>query len=97
MIHPGHCTCDAYACQLRRKGIGFSSEITPTMRARRPWRPHTKPSWEAGVAGERRVDGSFMPYLDGGRQIPIKEYGERRRKLSDVRTRQVSGPPPEQE
>jgi hypothetical protein len=94
VIHGQGCDCDTYGCRLRRKGIGFSADATPTHRSRRPFRSKTDASWEAGKSGERRADGSFMPYLnDRGTPIGVKEYGERRRELTDIRRRQVSGPP----
>jgi hypothetical protein len=92
MIHPTNCTCDAYACELRRKGIGFGYDATPTMRPRRPWRPKVNCSWEAGISGESRPGGTFMPHLDAtGRPIRVKEAGERRRELTDIRRRQIQG------
>lgn len=92
MIHPSDCECDLYGCVLRRKGISLSFDASPTRRVRRPFRPKVNCSWEAGVAGERRPGGDFMPYLDGsGRKIRVKEYGERRRELSEIRQRQLQG------
>lgn len=92
MIHPSDCSCETYGCQLRRKGIYFDSRATPTSRVRRPWRPKVANSWEAGVAGEHRPDGSFMPYLnDRGTKIRVKEMGERRRELTEIRRHQVMG------
>lgn len=93
MIHPPDCECDNYGCELRRKGIQLSYDASPTARARRPFRPSVQPSWEKGVAGEHRADGSFMPYLHGdGSKIHVKEMGERRKELTEVRDRQVKAP-----
>ena len=93
MVHDPDCGCPAYACQLRAKGIHFSADATPTSRAKRPWRPKVNSSWEAGVSGERRADGSFMPYMDArGRQIHVEGFGENRRKFTEIRRRQVAGP-----
>lgn len=90
MIHPSDCDCDNYGCQLRRKGIRLGYDASPTARSRRPFRPSKQPSWEKGLAGERRADGSFMPYTDtSGRKIHVKEFGERRRELTEARRRQV--------
>lgn len=95
--HAPDCGCPTYGCTLRRKSIGFSADATPTRRAQRPFRPKQDPSWEKGVAGEKRVDGSFMPYLDSsGRKIRVKEAGERRRELTEIRRRQVAGPAPQE-
>lgn len=89
MIHSGHCSCDAYACALRRKGIGYTQAVTPVMRdqRRRKWRPRVNASWEAGVAGEHRPGGFFSPYVGehSFRRIHIKEAAERRREFSEVR------------
>lgn len=95
--HEHDCDCPAYACQLRSKGVRFSVMATGQTHVNRPFRPKVNSSWEAGKAGERRVDGSFMPYMDGkGRLIPIKEGGERRRELSAIRERQIKGPAPQE-
>lgn len=97
MIHPADCDCPLYGCELRRKAINLSSAVSQTMRANRPFRPKINASWEAGTAGEHRRDGSFMPYLDRtGRKIRVKEAGERRRELTEIRNRQVVGPAPQE-
>lgn len=50
------------------------------------WISKNEPSWEKGVSGERRADGSFMPYLDKeGQLIRVKAYGEQRHELEDAR------------
>ena len=93
MIHPAGCGCDSYGCWLRRKGVYFDMKATATSRARRPWRPKVNCSWEAGVAGEHRRDGSFMPYLHAnGSKIHLKEMGERRRELTEIRQHQRTAP-----
>jgi hypothetical protein len=97
VTHPPGCDCPKYGCQLRRKGLSFSADATPTARARRPFRKAEQPSWEKGISGEHRVDGSFMPYLtETGRKIRVKEAGERRHELTDIRRRQVAGPAPQE-
>lgn len=94
MIHPPDCDCEAYACVLRRKGIGFSYDATPTHRAKRPWRPKVNCSWEAGLAGEHRPGGFFNPYVGEHslRRIHTKEASERHREISEVRRSRVQGP-----
>lgn len=90
--HPSDCTCDTYGCQLRRKGISLTAAATPTMRARRPFRPKVDASMNAGLVGEHRVDGSFMPTLDAsGRKIRVKEGRERRREIDEFRRRRHQG------
>jgi hypothetical protein len=97
MIHPDGCQCDLYGCQLRRKGVNFSETATGINWSRRPFRPPVNCSWEAGVAGESRPDGSRMPYLDEkGQKIRLKEYGEKRHELTEIRRRQVEGPAPQE-
>lgn len=97
MIHPDGCECPLYGCELRRKGVNFSDKATGVVQARRPFRKPVNCSWEAGVAGERRVDGSFMPYLgEDGRKVRVKEAGERRREISNIRERQMQGPAPQE-
>lgn len=94
MIHEPGCPCGAYACELRAKSIHVSANASPVSRARRPFRRSEQPSWEKGRAGERRKDGSFMPYItERGRPINVKEFGERRRELTQARDRQRQGPP----
>ena len=41
-----------------------------------------EPSWEKGIAGERRSDGSFAPYLRPQDQTPmgVKEFADNRTK-----------------
>lgn len=92
MIHPLDCECEAYACELRRKGIGFSYDATPTHRAKRPWRPKVNCSWEAGRAGEQR-GRFFQPYVaeHSLRPIRVKEAGERRQEISDLRQQRIQG------
>ena len=95
MIHPDGCECPLYGCELRRKGIQFAA--IPPMKARKVFRRPVNCSWEAGVSGETRADGSFMPYLDGsGRKIRVKQMGEERHKLTEIRRRQMQGPTPQE-
>jgi hypothetical protein len=84
MIHPPGCTCTtSYGCQLRRKGIQVPASATPTRTPRFVQRRPRYNSWEAGVAGEHRRDGSFMPYIHSdGREIGVKEWSDNRRDYS---------------
>lgn len=92
--HAPDCGCPKYGCTLRRKGIALSSAATPTRQGRRPFRPGPRfNSWEKGVAGEHRPDGSFMPYLNGdGQRIQVKEFSEHRREFEATRARQLRSP-----
>lgn len=92
--HPPDCDCPKYGCTLRRKGIALSSAATPTRTQRRPFRPGPRyNSWERGVAGEHRPDGSFMPYLnESGKKIQLKEFSEHRSEFEATRARQLRSP-----
>ena len=75
---------DCYGCRLRSKGVAISPAATPSRR-NTVAPPTADPAWERGVAGERRPDGSFMPYLnDKGSRLHLKEAGERRREIAAV-------------
>jgi hypothetical protein len=94
-IHPDDCRCDTLGCKMRREGLfSLPSAATPTRRRRQPFRRGPRyNSWEAGVAGEHRADGSFMPYLGAaGSPIHVKEYAENRRALDTIRRDQIAGP-----
>jgi hypothetical protein len=95
-IHPSDCECDTLGCELRRGGLFvLASAATPTRSRRLPFRDPAKVnhnSWEAGIAGEHRPDGSFMPYIGAdGSRMHVKEYGENRVALDSVRRHQTSG------
>jgi hypothetical protein len=72
-----------YGCRLRQKGVSVSPAATPSRRNTKPSTTFApRNSWERGVAGEHRPDGSFMPLLDAsGQSLGLKEYGERRREV----------------
>lgn len=99
-IHPPDCTCsDSYGCRKRREGFGYVSRSATPSRTYKsdPTRRPRFNSWEKGVSGEHRPDGSFMPYLNGkGERIHVKEFGENRRKLQAARARQLQGPTPKE-
>lgn len=88
--HARDCDCPTLGCTLRRKGIQVPPSATPTRTPRRPWRPGPKNSWEAGLAGEHRPDGSFMPILDptDGHKLSVKEASDGGRALEN-RVREV--------
>lgn len=85
MTCPGCDSC--YACRLRAKGFAVAAAAMPNRLANsRRAAPHTAdPAWERGIKGERRPDGSFMPYLSptSGAPLRVKEYGENRRQVED--------------
>lgn len=75
---------DCFGCRI--KGVGIAPSAMPSrQRIRRDangnpvLRPMEDPSWEKGVAGERRPGGGFVPYLnEKGSPMRIKEHGEKR-------------------
>lgn len=84
---------ECYGCRLKEKNISYSSAATPTRGRRQPFRPIQQPSWEAGVAGETRPDGSFMPYLDKNlNEIGVKEMADNRQSLEAIRHQQLHDP-----
>jgi hypothetical protein len=75
-----------YGCELKGAKI-FAPSATPSRMADRPHvhRPMADPSWEKGVAGERRPDGSFMPYLSADRtEMGVYEHAEKRKSVADA-------------
>lgn len=82
---PGRST--HYGCDLKAKGVQVLPSATPsrTSNRRQPVRPMSDPSWEKGVAGETRPDGSFMPYLNEHREeMGVHEFANRRREVEGV-------------
>ena len=83
---------DCYACQLRAKGLQVSPSATPGRVANRdqPRRPMAHDSFRAGVTGEHRRDGSFMPYLHkDGTLIRQGTMTNDRRRLEAIRHDQL--------
>lgn len=77
---------DCYGCQLRAKGIQPAPSATPSRTLNRKFvkREVKAPSWERGPTGERRADGSFMPYIrPDGSLIRTKSFADSRRRLED--------------
>lgn len=82
---PGEREC--FGCKVKAmredSGLTLGAAATPTQTKDRvkPRTPNC--SWEAGVAGEHRPGGGFMPYLEPGTTSPmgIKQYSEERHKV----------------
>jgi hypothetical protein len=84
---------DCYGCELKGKNLTLSSAVTSSRTRRQPFRPMVESSWEAGVKGETRPGGGFMPYLDKTLEpIGVKEFGEQRRQLEATRKSQLHNP-----
>ena len=89
MIHPRNCRCDAYACRLRAKGVQLDPGTTRQEYRGKPGNNAQHNSWEAGVAGEHRAGGTFMPYLDRkGNVIPIKQGVDNKFQHRKIRRKQ---------
>jgi len=103
MTHPGpHDPDDPYidpdtgemcfGCKV--KSLRFDGSATTVGKQSRATRPPRRPdpAWERGVAGEKRADGSFMPYLDQRTLSPIgiKKFGEKRHHFEAERRAQVA-------
>lgn len=98
-VHPIDCDCSTYGCVIRRKGINLSMDASPTRRARRPWREKVNCSENAGLAGEHRPGGTFMPFVEPTRgdnnrlrKIHTKEGRDRRTEIRSIRDRHRQGP-----
>lgn len=84
-----------YGCDLKVKGVQVLPSATPTRTSNRPQsvRPMQQPSWEKGIAGETRPDGSFMPYLNEHREeMGVHEFANRRRDVEGAVKRLKSDP-----
>lgn len=85
--HPDSCECLPCKLVYWRSGRGLQIDPRATPSRRNSTAPAAaNPAWEAGVAGEHRRDGTFMPYIHETTMNPIglKEFGERRRELEPV-------------
>lgn len=95
MIHSPDCDCDAYACEMRRKGVQVSTVATPNRIANRKppvMKFKDAPSWEAGRVGHRNADGTFVPVInEAGQPLRVKEYGERRAHIDKILDRKRRG------
>jgi hypothetical protein len=74
------CACGRALPALR--SVNLSPQATPTHRANHlaPRRPReAMNSWEAGIAGEHRPGGTFMPYVnETGTPIGVHDWQHRR-------------------
>jgi len=83
---------DCYACRLRAKGLQFDATVVPKRRhGVRKARPIVQPSWEAGLALDRREGGVEMPIMrETGRMVHVKEAAEKRHQIKDTFARAAS-------
>lgn len=59
-------------------------------------RPKPNMSWEKGITGESRPDGTFMPYLDANlNPITTKGYADRRGQYDKALSELRATPPSE--
>lgn len=70
---------DCFGCRV--KHVNVAPSAMPSRHNKVAPRP-TEPRWERGVAGERRPDGSFMPYLEPNLStVGIKAYAEKKKRI----------------
>lgn len=82
-----------YGAQLRAKGVSVSPSATPSRFRHGKLREARPPSWEKGIATEKRPGGYEMPYLnENGSRIHVKEAAERRHEIDKIRDRQRNAP-----
>lgn len=69
--------CGCFGCHIRT--LQFDPRAMPNRRNSAP-PAAANPAWERGVAGERRRDGSFMPFIEEKTMNPIglKKFAEGR-------------------
>lgn len=80
MTHEPGCTCDAYACRLRAKGVqvSHSGMVRHNNKVSKAGSREMNNQWEKGSAPpEDRPGGFKMPRLTAeGDRIPIKSWTE---------------------
>ena len=90
--HEGVCDadpdeCGHWCCKIRymraNGGLRLSNEATPNREGHYPFREIKQPSWEAGIATVERANGTRVPILKPGTNVPmrVKEYAERRHEV----------------
>lgn len=90
--HDGSHGDDCFGCRIQT--VGFAPSAMPTRRNMVPPRA-PDPAWERGRAGERRVDGSWMPYLTAsGDPIGVKQMQDKRAIYERARKRQLAATRP---
>lgn len=83
-------THDDFGCRVKHAQFGVAA-MPSRMNQVAPSVPNN--SWEKGVAGETRRDGSFMPYLTTERQrMGVHEYATRRHEVKEQVNRLKSDP-----
>lgn len=86
---------DKLAYREKLKSLNFGRVKGGARKATGKPRPMQAPSWEKGIAGEHRPDGSFMPYLSAEQEyapIGVKEFGERRHEITEQVNRLKTDP-----
>ena len=76
----GDCASGTMCFKHKVRTLRYSATATPNARASNVPPRTPDPAWERGLAGERRPDGSFCPYLTPGTKTPmrVKEFSENR-------------------
>lgn len=84
---------DCFACKLDTVQMDARIQARRTTRYVSPAKPDNP--WERGVAGEHRVDGSFMPYIGPDYEpIGVKQFAENRSRYEKTIRRNKAGVSP---
>ena len=88
-------SCGEEAAKRILQSPSLTAACTPSRTMNKVPPRKADPSWEKGVAGEHRPDGSFMPYLRPDDQTPmkVKEFAEGRTKYEKRLREMRSGKP----
>jgi hypothetical protein len=88
---------DADARAAYREKLRSLRFHTSGSQSRLPFREKPDGSWEKGIQGERRADGSFMPYVHASDLTPItaKQMADNRRSY-ESQLREIRGATPEE-
>ena len=86
--------CDLhYACRLRQNTTMIAPSAMPSRFHHGKFRKPKQPSWEKGIATEKRPGGFEMPYLnEKGDRVRVKEFGQKRHQIEAIRDRQKNDP-----
>lgn len=92
--HGPWCQPDCFGCKVATVAVDARRATPNRFGTNRVPPRQADPAWERGVAGERRPDGSFMPFVhaEGLQKIHLKEWGEKRHQFESQLTQLRSAP-----
>jgi hypothetical protein len=62
----------------------LTADAAPSIKNKVP-PPQANPTWEKGISGTHRPDGSFAPYLKSdGSRIGVKDFADNRKKYERI-------------